>query len=56
VGLDGIKFEEAVAVRALDGAEVAPAEHRTVTGAFLAHLRWLRVLGTTDDAAAVRDS
>ena len=25
VGLDGIKFEEAVAVRALDGAEVAPA-------------------------------
>ena len=32
VGLDGIKFEEAVAVRALDGAEVAPAGVERATG------------------------
>ncbi len=26
-------------------------ENKTVTGAFLAHLRWLRVLGTVDALA-----
>lgn len=31
-------------------------ENRTVTGAFLAHLRWLKLLGRVDDPTLVADA